>query len=319
MNSTNLWERFQKAASQLPYFPRAFRILWESSRNWTLAWVVLLILHGLLPAATVYMTRALVDSLVEIAGAGENWETAVPTLALAAAMGGILLLSEIMRAVLGWIRAAQSEKVQDHVTNLIHRKCVQVDLAFYETPAYYDHLHRARSEARHRPIQLLESAGSLLQGSVTLVAMAAVLVPYGLLLPLVLLIGMLPALSLVLRHGARLHSWSRHATADERHAWYYDWLFATAQAAAEIRLFGLGDRFRSAYQDIRKQLRRQRLRLTKQQGLTQIQASLMGVAIMGTAMVWMLWRAISGLVTLGDLALFYQALVRLQGTLHVMV
>src|SRR3989442_4310740 len=40
-------------------------------------------------------------------------------------------------------------------------------------------LYRARGDAGNRPLALLESSGRLVQDGVTLVAMAAVLLPYG--------------------------------------------------------------------------------------------------------------------------------------------
>ena len=60
---------------------------------------------------------------------------------------------------------------------------MSLDLGFYESPQFYDHLYRARSDASTRPLALLESSGGLLQNTITLVAMAAVLIPYGLWLP----------------------------------------------------------------------------------------------------------------------------------------
>ncbi len=41
------------------------------------------------------------------------------------------------------MRASLSELVQDHIRALIHRKSVEVDLAYYDLPDYFDHLHRA--------------------------------------------------------------------------------------------------------------------------------------------------------------------------------
>jgi len=220
----------------------------------------------------------------------------------------VLLVGELLRGVSNWIRTAQSERVHDYVMGLIHKKCVEVDLAFYETPEYHDHLHRARNEARYRPIALLESGGALLQSGITLVAMVAILIPYGLWLPLALLVSTLPVLFVVLRNNVRQHDWQRRTTADERRAWYYDWLLSAAQTAAELRLFGLGDHFQAAYQDVRKKLRTERLALARDQGWAQVQAGVLGMLVMGGAMIWVVWQALLGFLSIGDLAFFYQAL-----------
>src|SRR5256885_7253135 len=51
--------------------------------------------------------------------------------------------------------------------------------------------YRARGDAGNRPLALLESSGRLVQDGVTLVAMAVVLLPYGVWLPPALLLSTL--------------------------------------------------------------------------------------------------------------------------------
>jgi ATP-binding cassette subfamily B protein len=94
-------------------------------------------------------------------------------------IGAVLLVIELLRSVSNWIKAAQARLVEDHVSALVHEQSTAVDLAFYESPDFHDHLHRARAEAGYRPVALLENCGSLIQNGITLTAMAAVLLPYG--------------------------------------------------------------------------------------------------------------------------------------------
>ena len=296
--------KLRKAAAQLTYVPRALGLAWTAARGWTTVWAVLLIVQGLLPVATVYLTRALVNSLVAALRNGSSWR---PALVLAAAMGAILLLSELLRGVAAWVRTAQAELVQDHITSLIHQNSAAADLAFYESPEFYDHLHRARADAGSRPVALLESLGGLAQNGITLAAMFAVLIPYGPWLPVALLASTLPALYVVLRYGLRQHQWRLRTTADERRTWYYDWLLTTGDTAAELRLFGLGDYFQSCYQKLRRRLRNERIGLAKDQSVAELEAGAAALLITGAALIWMLWKTVRGLVTLGDLALFYQA------------
>jgi len=272
------------------------------------AWGALLVVQGLLPAATVYLTRELVNALVA--------REIRLSITLAAAMAAVLLLGELLRGAIGWIRAVQSELVQDHINSLIHRKSVEVDLSFYDLPEYFDHLHRARSEAGYRPVALLESMGSLLQNGITLAAMLVILAPYGFWLPVALLAGTMPALYVVVRYTLLQHAWRLRTTADERRTWYYDWLVTARESAAELRLFDLGGRFRGAYQALRIRLRGERLDMARSQALAQLAAGAAALAVAGAAMAWIGWRALQGQATLGDLALFYQAFSQGQGLMR---
>ena len=142
--------KLDKLVAQLPYLPQAFALVWAAARRWAVAWAVMLVLQGLLPVATVYLTRALVDSLVASVEAGGGWQELRPTLILVALMAAIMLLLELLRSVTSWVRTAQSELVQDHISHLIHRQAISLDLGFYEAPDYYDRLHRARIDAFNR-------------------------------------------------------------------------------------------------------------------------------------------------------------------------
>ena len=303
--SPTLATRGRALLDQLPYLPRTFSMVWEATGYWTLTWAILLLLQGVLPVGLVYLTRWLVDGLVAAVEAGGSWESVQPTLILVALMAGVLLANELLNSATGWIRAAQSELVKDHISTLIHKKSVAVDLAFYESPEYYDHLHRARAEAQYRPLALLENAGNLVKNSITLLAMAAVLIPLGLWLPIALLLSTFPALVVVLRYSSRQYQWRLSRTADERRSWYYDWLLTSGETAAELRLLDLGKHFQAAFQALR--LREEGLRLARNEGLAEAAARTFALVVTGLSLAWMAWRTMQGLISLGQLALFYQA------------
>src|SRR6185503_19161320 len=126
---------------------------------------------------------------------------------LALALGGVMVLTTILNSLLGWVRTNQADLVSVHIADLIHRKCGAADLAVYETAKFYDLMYQARSDAANRPLALLENIGGLLQSGVTLIGMAAVLVPLGLWLPLVLLLRTLPAFYTVFHFARQQYLW----------------------------------------------------------------------------------------------------------------
>jgi ATP-binding cassette subfamily B protein len=305
---------------QLPYLPRALAIVWSAARGWIVLWAVLLVVQGLLPVAIVYLSRSLVDSLAAaVAARGAPWESINIVLVLVGLLAGVMLLNQLLSSASSWIRSTQSELVQDHISALIHDKSIAVDLAFYEMPEYYDHLHRARSDASYRPMALVDSFGRLLQDGITLVAMAAVLIPYGLWLPVALLVSTLPAFFVVLRYAQRQRALQLGTTGDQRRAWYYDWLLTSRENAVDLRLLEFGEHFKAAFQATRARLRSERLRLARDQTLAQTGAGSVALLVTGAVMALMVWRALQGQATLGDLALFYQAFNQGQGLMRSLV
>jgi len=251
----------QNKPFKLSYLVRVFTIVWAAAGAWMVAWAILLIVQGLLPVALVYLTKPLVDGVQAAVGRGSSWESVQPILLVGGAIGGILILTELIKVALEWIGAVQSELVQDHVSDLLHAKAISVDLAFFETPDFHDHMYRARFDASNRPLALLESTGSLIQNAITVVAMAAVLARYGAWLPPALLLSTLPAFYAVVRTSRRYHNWWKNTTTERRRTQYLGVVLTDAFYAGEIRFFGLGNYFRKAFLDLRRRLRNERIRL----------------------------------------------------------
>ena len=312
-----LTTKLQRVFAQRAYLPRALKLVWEVARPWTVAWIVLLSVQGLLPVATVYLTKLVVDSVI---GSLRDRSVDVrPVLLLLLLLGGVLVLMEVVRTGIKWVRTVQAELLQDHITSLIHAKSVAVDLAFYELTDYYDHLHRARTGARYRPIALLGNLGALLQTTITLLAMGAILIPLGPWLALALLLSTLPAFYVVVHYALAEYQLRLRTTGDDRRTWYYDWIMTTAEAAAELRLFSLGKYFQSNHNALRERLRGQRLQLTRRQSFAELGASLMALLITGAALGWMFWKALHGAVTPGELALIYVAFSQGQGLMRTLL
>lgn len=301
------------------YWPRTLRLIWAAAPRYTLVWTVLLIIQGLLPAVLVYLTKMSVDSLVAARNANGSWEMVKPALILIGLTAATLMLTEFLQGIIDWIRTAQSELIQNYIRDLVHRQSTALDLTFYESPDYYDRLDQARTEAAGRPLALLENGGSLLQNGITLLAIAAVLIPYSYWLPLILLFTTLPAFYVVLRFDRQYHKWWQQTTEDRRWTQYYDLVLTHSTAAAELRLFGLGPYFQAAFQKLRQRMLGERLAQMRKLSIAKLGASFVALLVSGATMAWMAWRALHGTATLGDLALFYQAFSRGQGLMRLLL
>jgi len=285
---------------QLPAGRRALALVWKAARWRTVAWGVLLIGQGLIPAGQALLLRTLVNRLV----ASPRWDAiAAPALGIA----GLWILGQLLSSALSWVRASQAERVQDEVHRLIHVQALRMDLAFYDHPESYDQLHRAQIDAISQPLALLESLGSLVQNGLGFLVLAGILFTYAGWLPLLLVATAIPGLYLVGRHILKEHRWRLEHTVQERRTRYLDWLITEQGAAAELRLFDLGPYHRKAFEDLRANLREGRLRLVQQGAVTELGAGCLawGGSLIGLG--WMLHRTLAGKAGLGDLLLCFQA------------
>jgi ATP-binding cassette, subfamily B, bacterial len=84
-------------------------------------------------------------------------------------------------------------------------------------------------------------------------------------------------------------------------------VLTSGETAAEVRLFNLGDHFKNLYQALRRSLRGERLRLARNESVAEFGAAAAGLALTGGSLIWIALKVMRGALTLGDLALFYQA------------
>src|SRR5580704_14900986 len=89
--------------------PRAIRLAWNAAPGWTAGSAALLVAQGLLPLATVWLSRSLVDATVAAIRTGVGWRNAHAAIFAAILIAAVALAGEILRSVAGWVRTNQGE------------------------------------------------------------------------------------------------------------------------------------------------------------------------------------------------------------------
>lgn len=302
---------------QLVYVPRGLSMVWAATRTWNIVWLCIIVLSALLPPATIALTKLLVDDIVRAARSSGSWDTLRPLLIVGACMAATGILHEILQGALEWVRATQSQLIQDHISDLIQKKSLEVDFAFYESPEYYDRMYRARDDSQNRILNFIEHLGNVLQNTITLMVLMLIIAAYNPVLVAAMFLSVLPAFYVVARAQFLTHEWWSDTTVQRRWIQYYDLKFSTASAAAEMRLFGLGPHFQSAYQKLRLALRGSYLALIHKQNKARVVAAVSGAVVAAGSVAYVGWRVVTGRASIGDLALFYQAFAGGQAFMRV--
>ncbi len=305
-----LLQKLKTFRQQLVHIPKILRLIWQAAHGWMLLWGILLVVQGVLPAITIFLSRSLVDGLVNATGQGLTKEVLYPVIIPGTAMVGVLLAGELLNSLTTWVRTSQAELVQDFISGRVHQQSIAIDFACYESPEYSDRLERAREGASQQSLSLLENLGSLLQNAITVVAIATMLLTYGPWLSIILVISAVPALVIGLRLNLEQYQWSQRTTSERRRLNYYEYLLTSNWSAAELRLFGWGYYFAKAYQRLRRRLRQEHMGLIRKQAINRLLASAIALLLSSLSLIWMVQQLLLGLLTMGDLALFYQAFNR---------
>ncbi len=297
----------------------ALRLVWRSAPGWTIASLALLVVQGALPLVSLYLTKLVVDA-VTAALAAPDHGAAFGQVALLIGLAGVAaLIGAAARSIAGLVSEAQGQVVTDHMSDLLHAKSIEVDLAYYESAQYYDKLHRAQREAPFRPMRILNGLVRVAQNAISLLAMVGLLFSFHWGIAAVLFAAAVPGLFVRLRYAGQTYRWQRRSTPAERQAWYFHWMLTGDRHAKEIRQFGLGSLFRQRFRDLRQQLRRERLHIATRRSLAEWVGQVSSTVAVFGSYAFIAYRTVQGTITLGDLVMYYQAFQRGQGFLREML
>jgi ATP-binding cassette, subfamily B, bacterial len=305
----------EKAKGAL-HLGRALRLVWDAAAGWTVASAFLVLLQAALPVLALYLIKLVVDA-VSAAASAPPGEADLQAVFVLLGLAGVLTLSGVaIRGVATWVREAQSLLVTDHVVDVLHRKSASVDYSYYEDPRYHDTLHRAQQEAPTRPTQIVGNLTQVGQSVLTAVGILILLATVHWALSLVLFVAVLPALWVRVYHGRRLYRWQRQRAAMERKARYIGWLLTLPFHAKELRLFNLGGELRRRFRELQARIRMERLALTRSRETASVVAQLLAGIVVFGSFAFIAWQAAQGVLTLGDLVMYFGAVQRAQSTLQ---
>lgn len=289
---------------------RALRFVWQAGPGWAISSLALVFIQGLLPLLALYLMKLIVDGVIFALGAADKTAAFDEVMILILLAGGVALLNAILRLLGNYVREAQSLKVTEYMYGILHAKSTAVDLAYYENPHYLDTLHRAQQEGPYRPTRILDGLIQFARSGISLLAMAGLLFSFHWLLTMLLFAAAIPGVLVRLKFSKKLYSWQRERTSAERKADYFSWLLTGYGHAKEIRLFDLGGLITNWFDKLHAQLRREKLEIVKKRSAGELAAEFCGLLAVFGSLSLIAYRTVNGVITLGDMVMYFQAFQR---------
>ena len=296
-------------------FIPALRLVWQSSRGWTIARLVLVVVQGLMPLALIYLAKLIIDTVTINLKASNPEQVFAQVLPLIVLAGVATIIDSFCQSLNELVNTAHAQKVTDYMQGIIHAKSIEADLEYYENAKYHDALQRAQQEAPYRPPQILTRLAQLVQNFISLIAMVGLLVSLHWGIIGVLLVATIPAVFVRMEYSRTMYSWQRKRTQLERQSMYLGWMLTNEQFAKEVRLFNLGNWFSNEYDKIRSKLYQEKLGISIKRSTTFFLAQAFAGIIIFVVFGLIIYQTIQGILLLGDLVLYYQALQRGQNNL----
>jgi ATP-binding cassette subfamily B protein len=292
------WNRWRERISALRNVPAVLRIVWEAGRTVVVLGVVFRLIASLLPLGLLWITKLIIDGIVRAitthqAVAARLWWLVAAEFALA-------VFGTVLSRGIDFLDALLADKYTRHVSVLVMKHAAQLDLAAYEDPVFYDRLERARVQATDR-LGMIQSIGRLVQQVITTVSLSVAIVVFSPWLLLMLVAGVIPAF-LGESHFAFLgYAKNFRQTPIRRQLDYLRVLGGSKEAAKELKLFGLAPFLTERFSRLSNQIYDEDVALARRRLVAGSFLSIVGTAGYYSAYVFVIWRTVTGVLSIGEL------------------
>ncbi len=320
VNASSFRERVGALRNLRPFLA----MVWATSPSLTAATIILRLLRALLPVATLYIGKLIIDDVVMLVQLPDKPATLQQWLeSFHLNKLGLLLLAEFAVAVLAdvlgrivtLLDGLLAERVSTSSSVRLMEHAATLDLEDFEDAEFQDQLERARRQTSGR-MTLMSQLFSQAQDLVTVASLAAGLIVFAPWLIVLLVVALVPAFLGEAHFNAKSYSLDFGRTPERRELDYLRQTAASVETAKEVKIFGLNDflidRYRRLAASFYDANRRLALRRAGWGGVF----TTIGTIGYYIAYTYIAWRTLTGEFSVGDLTFLAGSFRRLRTLLE---
>jgi len=299
-------------------------MVWATSPTLTAATIALRLVRALLPVATLYIGKLIIDDVVMLVQLPDKPATLPQWLdsghlnrlgLLLGAEFAVAVLADVLGRIVSLFDGLLAERVSTSSSVRLMEHAATLDLEDFEDAEFQDQLERARRQTSGR-MTLMSQLFSQAQDLVTVASLAAGLIVFAPWLIVLLLVALVPAFLGEAHFNAKSYSLDFGRTPERRELDYVRQTAASAETAKEVKIFGLNgfliDRYRRLATSFYEANRRLALRRGGWGGLF----TTIGTVGYYFAYAYIAWRTLTGEFSVGDLTFLAGSFRRLRTLLE---
>jgi ATP-binding cassette subfamily B protein len=301
---TSSWRERLTALKNLP---PVLNIVWRSGRGVVTAGLVLRIFTSLQPIALLAVGKFIIDNIYQVLAKHQP----VPNRLwwLVAAEFAIAVLGNILTRATDYTDSLLADKYMRHVGIEVMRHAAQLDLIAYEDPLFYDRLERARVQATDR-LAMIQMLGRLIQQVLTTITLSVSIIYFSPWLLLLLIAGVLPAFVGETHFAFLGYAKNFRQTTAKRQLDYLRVLGGSKEAAKELKLFRLSGFLTDRFTRLSDEIYEENVALSRRKLIAGALLSIVGTLGYYSAYLYVIWRTVTGALTLGTLTLLAGAILQ---------
>jgi len=309
--------RIKKRKADLANIRNSLVMMYRCDPKLFVSKILITVIQSVLPLINLYILKLLID-FVTHSIANSNFHT-VMAIRYVLYFCGIFILTRLMTLAGRLVNTFLTQKLSDYISNSLHLKSTELDLAYYDNSEYHDTFHRAQQEASYRPMQFLSSFTSIIGSVISLAGTVVILSSFSWLVIFVMLFACLPDFFVKLYKSRKLYYWNKNHTQLFRSANYLSALLTNRASAKEIRTFGLAGYFKTKFNRLRKVIRNQVVRINMRLSILDILAIVFETVALFFIVIMLIRGTVGGAITIGGFVMLFEAFRRGQSYVQSLI
>ena len=301
---TPLLQRVKDLHRSFTHTPQAVKLVWQTNRWATIGLGFLTLVGALLPASQAWVGKLIVDGVVASIQRGAQPEQVRSVFVYLIIELALFLLSAGLNHARRLIQQLIQLQLANRIRGEIIHKALNLDLAFFEHPDFYDRLQNARRESGYKPVDLINDTFLIVQNTITLISFAVLLLRFSPWLVIILLVTSVPAFIAETRFAEEGFRLLTYRAPETRQINYLSRLLTEDTSAKEIKLFNLGETLLARYMTLFEKFFHEDKSLALRRAVAGFSLGLIATLGFYGSYAWIVWQTVHGRISLGDMTLY---------------
>ncbi|AFU70321.1 multidrug ABC-type exporter, ATP-binding/permease components [Psychroflexus torquis ATCC 700755] len=299
--------------ASLRFIPRFLSRVYQTHPGLFIGNVFLRLLKSLIPITLLWVGKEIIDEVilrVDLDTSDLNrlyWLIGIELL--------LAILSDVFNRLISLTDGLLGDLYSNASSIELIQKTAKVELASLEDSEFYDKLERARQQTSSR-VSLMSNVLAQIQDIITIISLVSGLIYFYPILIVLLVISIIPSFINELKYSQSSYSLQKSWTPERRELDYMRMIGASDVTAKEIKLFGLADFISSTFKRISDKYYKANKKLSIKKSLWGGVFHILGDLAYYGAYVFIVLKAVAGLVTIGDLTFLAGSFSQLRNQLQ---
>ena len=295
------------------FIPRFFKEIWRTNKTLFLTSAFCRIVAALLPVAILWVGKLIFDAIIQITTHGEkDYSTLWNSVAIEFIL---VVLSDLVGRAISLTDGILGDQYNINSSIKIIKKTNEIDISLLENSEFYDKLDRARTQTAGR-VDLMSNVLGQAQTTISIFSLVIGLIYFEPYLIVLLVLSIFPSFINEVRFSQQQYSLARSWTSERRELDYLRFIGANDKTAKEIKLFGLTSFLVERFETLATRYFKLNKSLVVKRSSYGFLFNVLGSISYYAAYVFIIYRVLSGGITLGELTFLSGSFNRLMSSLR---